>query len=181
MNTTKEKELSDSLLAACRAAGIEKPKYIAQDEDGDVFHYGLKPTIGHTAWKWAENNENDNEFTIINHPPYTNWQDSLLEWVEPLGESLEEQRGTSEPLADVLARHPEHIADVSKMIEPSGIEAEVCADIAKRQQLGIAKYKMTVAENPLTHAEWLQHAYEECLDMAVYLKRAMAEKGGEKL
>lgn len=46
------------------------------------------------------------------------------------------------------------------------------------QQVGIAKYGTTVAENPLTHAEWLQHAYEECLDMAVYLKRAMTEKGG---
>ncbi len=67
------------------------------------------------------------------------------------------------------------------MIEPSGIEALVCADIAKRQQVGLRKYGMTVAENPLTHAEWLKHAYEECLDMAVYLKRAMSEKGGEKL
>jgi hypothetical protein len=27
----------------------------------------------------------------------------------------------------------------------------------------------------LSHTQWLQHAYEECLDMAVYLKRAMAE------
>jgi hypothetical protein len=27
----------------------------------------------------------------------------------------------------------------------------------------------------LSHTEWLQHAYEESLDMAVYLKRAMAE------
>jgi hypothetical protein len=65
--------------------------------------------------------------------------------------------------------------------QASGIEAMVCDDIAKRQQVGIAKYGTTVAENPLTHAQWLQHAYEECLDMAVYLKRATAEKGGEEL
>lgn len=57
--------------------------------------------------------------------------------------------------------------------EPSGIEALVCDDIAKRQQLGISKYGITVADNPLTHVEWLQHAYEECLDMAVYLRRAI--------
>lgn len=57
--------------------------------------------------------------------------------------------------------------------EPSGIEALVCDDIAKRQQLGISKYGTTVADNPLTHFEWLQHAYEECLDMAVYLRRAI--------
>ena len=59
--------------------------------------------------------------------------------------------------------------------EPTGIEATVCEDIAKRQQLGIGKYGGTVADNPLDLREWLQHAYEECLDQAVYLKRAMAE------
>lgn len=57
----------------------------------------------------------------------------------------------------------------------SGIEAKVCADIAARQQLGIAKYGTTVADNPLTVRQWLQHAYEECLDQAVYLRRAMQE------
>lgn len=60
-------------------------------------------------------------------------------------------------------------------LEPSGIEAQVCADIARRQQLGIAKYGVTVAQNPLSLREWLEHAYQECLDQAVYLKRAMEE------
>lgn len=59
-------------------------------------------------------------------------------------------------------------------MNPTGIEAQVCADIAARQARGIAKYGTTVADNPLTLNEWLQHAYEEALDMAVYLKRAMA-------
>jgi hypothetical protein len=59
--------------------------------------------------------------------------------------------------------------------EPTGIEAEVCRDIATRQQVGIAKYGVTVAENPLELRQWLQHAYEECLDQAVYLRRAIAE------
>ena len=58
---------------------------------------------------------------------------------------------------------------------PSGVEAAVCEDIAKRQQLGIGKYGGTVADNPAGLREWLQHAYEECLDQAVYLKRAMVE------
>jgi len=58
---------------------------------------------------------------------------------------------------------------------PSGIEAAVCRDIADRQQKGIAKYGVTVAENPLELREWLQHAYEETLDKAIYLKRAIAE------
>lgn len=58
---------------------------------------------------------------------------------------------------------------------PTGTEAKVCEDIAKRQQLGIAKYGTTVAANPLSHKEWLQHAYEEALDMAIYLRRAIEE------
>ena len=58
---------------------------------------------------------------------------------------------------------------------PVGTEAEVCADIAHRQKLGIAKYGTTVADNPLPLEAWLQHAYEETLDKAIYLKRAIAE------
>jgi hypothetical protein len=57
----------------------------------------------------------------------------------------------------------------------TGIEAEVCADIARRQRLGIAKYGTTVAENPLELKEWLQHALEENYDYCVYLKRAIQE------
>ena len=56
---------------------------------------------------------------------------------------------------------------------PTGTEAKVCADIAARQQLGLNKYGMSVQDNPLTTLQWLQHAYEECLDQAVYLKRAI--------
>jgi len=55
----------------------------------------------------------------------------------------------------------------------SGTEARVCADIAHRQAMGLKKYGTTVADNPLPFRAWLQHAYEETLDQAVYLKRAM--------
>jgi hypothetical protein len=58
---------------------------------------------------------------------------------------------------------------------PSGIEAIVCNDITQRQLIGIKKYGTTVAENPLSLRDWLQHAYEETLDQAVYLRRAIAE------
>ncbi len=58
---------------------------------------------------------------------------------------------------------------------PTGTEARVCQDIAERQERGIAKYGTTVADNPLSLEEWLQHAYEETLDKAVYLKRAIEE------
>ena len=56
-----------------------------------------------------------------------------------------------------------------------GIEASVCIEIARRQEMGIAKYGTTVADNPLSLRQWLQHAFEEALDQAIYLKRAIAE------
>ncbi len=58
---------------------------------------------------------------------------------------------------------------------PDGIEAEVCADIARRQAFGKNKYGTTVAENPLSLRAWLVHAYEESLDLPIELKRAIAE------
>ena len=54
-------------------------------------------------------------------------------------------------------------------------ETAVCRNIKDRQQLGIRKYGRTVAGNPLTERQWLQHAYEEALDMAIYLKRLLQE------
>lgn len=62
-----------------------------------------------------------------------------------------------------------------------GIEAEVCIEISKRQEFGIAKYGTTVADNPLSLRQWLQHAYEETLDKAIYLKRAIAEIDAQEL
>ena len=62
-----------------------------------------------------------------------------------------------------------------------GIEAEVCIEIARRQEKGIAKYGTTVADNPLSLRQWLQHAYEETLDKAIYLKRAIAEIDAQEL
>lgn len=55
------------------------------------------------------------------------------------------------------------------------IETLVIEDIRSRQQVGIAKYGTTLADNPLPLKDWLEHAYQECLDQALYLKRAMEE------
>lgn len=55
------------------------------------------------------------------------------------------------------------------------IESAVCADIKARQELGKVKYGTTVAANPLPLREWLNHAYQECLDQAIYLRRSIAE------
>ena len=67
------------------------------------------------------------------------------------------------------------------MRNPKGTEKRVCEDIARRQEIGIKKYGKTVENNPLNLKQWLQHAYEETLDKAVYLKRAIEEIEDEEI
>lgn len=63
----------------------------------------------------------------------------------------------------------------SEGTKATGIEAMVCDDIVKRQQVGIRKYGVTVADNPLELLEWIKHAYEESLDLTIYLRRTISE------
>lgn len=56
-------------------------------------------------------------------------------------------------------------------MNPTGTELLVCQDIADRQTHGRRKYGTTVEKNPLTVSQWAQHAYEESIDMPIYLKR----------
>lgn len=51
----------------------------------------------------------------------------------------------------------------------------VRADLLQRSQVGIAKYGVTLDRTDLSLKDWLQHAYEETLDQANYLKRAIRE------
>ena len=55
------------------------------------------------------------------------------------------------------------------------IEAKVIQDIKDRQERGMLKYGVTVADNPLSLRDWLQHQYEELLDAAIYCRRAIQE------
>lgn len=82
-----------------------------------------------------------------------------------------------------MTEEDEAFAEIEKrqnIKSASGIEAMVCLDIMVRQERGIKKYGTTVAENPLSLKQWLQHAYEECLDQAIYLKRAIEELKNER-
>lgn len=53
----------------------------------------------------------------------------------------------------------------------------VIDDLQSREQRGKSKYGTTMDRSDLNHKEWLQHAYEEALDMALYLKKAIGEGG----
>lgn len=54
----------------------------------------------------------------------------------------------------------------------------VRSDLLQRSQVGIAKYGLTLARTDLNLRDWLQHAYEETLDQANYLKRSIMEIDG---
>jgi len=51
------------------------------------------------------------------------------------------------------------------------IVQSVQADLQARSERGMAKYGTTLDRTDLTQKEWLQHAYEEALDFALYLKK----------
>lgn len=57
----------------------------------------------------------------------------------------------------------------------SRIEDEVCQDIQRRADLGLQKYGKTMERDDLTDYDWLKHAYQEALDLAVYLRRIMSD------
>ena len=65
--------------------------------------------------------------------------------------------------------------DYDDLPEAIGTERLVCLDIMRRQAFGLGKYGMSVQDNPLSMRQWLQHAYEEALDLSVYLRRCMEE------
>lgn len=56
------------------------------------------------------------------------------------------------------------------------IETLVQQDIRERQCKGMQKYGISVANNLLSRKQWLQHAYEESLDLAIYLRRLIEEE-----
>ena len=61
------------------------------------------------------------------------------------------------------------------MNELDPIVEAVRDDLLQRSQIGISKYGVTLARDDLSLRDWLQHAYEETLDQANYLKRAIVE------
>ena len=52
------------------------------------------------------------------------------------------------------------------------ITKAVITDLISRAQRGVEKYNTTLGEN--NHQNMLQHAYEEALDMAQYLKKEIS-------
>lgn len=55
------------------------------------------------------------------------------------------------------------------------IVESVVSDLRNRSKKGFTKYGTTLERKDLTKKEWLQHAYEEALDLANYLKKLIIE------
>mgnify|MGYP003132288557 CR=1 FL=1 len=60
----------------------------------------------------------------------------------------------------------------------SRIEDEVCKKIQGRAEVGKSKYGVTMETAPLSRLEWLVHAQEEAMDLAVYLQKLIEMEGG---
>ncbi len=58
----------------------------------------------------------------------------------------------------------------------SEIEEDVCFKILKRAELGKKKYGTTMERTDLSELEWLKHAQEEAMDLAVYLEKLIQTK-----
>jgi len=58
-------------------------------------------------------------------------------------------------------------------MEHSILLESVMRDLRMREKEGYKTYGTTMDRTDLTKDEWLQHAYEEALDLALYLKKIM--------
>ena len=57
----------------------------------------------------------------------------------------------------------------------SKIEQKVVYKILKRAEVGKSKYGTTMERVDLSGLEWLVHAQEEAMDLAVYLEKIIQE------
>lgn len=61
----------------------------------------------------------------------------------------------------------------------SKVREAITQDLQQREALGLRKYGVTLDRSDLTETQWLQHAYEEALDLASYLKRLLLQREGK--
>lgn len=60
----------------------------------------------------------------------------------------------------------------------SKVTEQVINDIQQRELKGIETYGTTMDRQDLTQDQWLQHAYEESLDFAIYLRKLIMMRNG---
>lgn len=61
----------------------------------------------------------------------------------------------------------------------SKIMYSIIDDLIARQEKGRIEYGTTMDRTDLNEQQWLQHAYEEALDLAIYLKKIIKTRQNE--
>jgi hypothetical protein len=59
---------------------------------------------------------------------------------------------------------------------PQIIEERIVAEIRARRAHGINKYGVGMERTDLNRRQWLQHAKEEAMDLAIYLEKLIVEE-----
>jgi hypothetical protein len=72
-----------------------------------------------------------------------------------------------------MEQNSTHNIEPQYELKDSKTLTKLIEDLKKREKKGFLQYGTTVDRNDYDHLMWLQEAYEECLDMAVYLKSAI--------
>jgi hypothetical protein len=58
----------------------------------------------------------------------------------------------------------------------SRILYSIIDDLLSREDKGLKEYGTTMDRTDLSEQDWLQHAYEESLDLSIYLKKIITIK-----
>ncbi len=83
-----------------------------------------------------------------------------------LQERMQNMANHCRELEDKLgARHPQ---------SPKSCEELVITQLRERREMGRRKYGMTMDRDDLSPGQWIQHAQEEAMDLAIYLERVKA-------
>ena len=65
-------------------------------------------------------------------------------------------------------------------MQDSKILAAVIEDMRSREAKGKEEYKTTLDRADLNQEEWMRYAYEEALDLSLYLKKIMIINAPQK-
>ena len=74
--------------------------------------------------------------------------------------------------------------EISETYKPSGTRERIAMDpivesvrskLLQRSETGIRKYGTNMTRTDLTHRQWLVHAQEEAMDLAIYLERVIRD------
>lgn len=65
-------------------------------------------------------------------------------------------------------------------MQDSKILSLVIEDMRSREAKGKEEYKTTLDRNDLNQEEWMRYAYEEALDLSLYLKKIMIINATQK-